>query len=265
MVSIPVKSYNEGFLADAPSLFSSLNIVLDSVFRVFVFSSESSIESVFAWGLFLSLLFLIISKKQGTRTRPEITGNPWFYFFLFETFLTLIAVLTSRWVAANGAGRRYFTTFYMSAFISLILYLENLPKSNWKKTLQLAFAFAVIIGSLSGSLRFYYPEIKPSRIRVLSALRYMGNIGIIAEYWNSYMAASPDPVHIKATPQDKDYVRNFDLAKEVLEQPRIYLIREGMFKSFPDTVIQFGRTLKKKGSAIHIANSWLNRYEIVKY
>jgi len=264
MVSLPVKYYNVSSPADVTSFLTNLNIVLDSVFRVFVFSSESSIESVFAWMIFLSLLFLVFSKKQGHRTRPGIIDNPWFYFFLTETILTLITVLTSSWVAANGAGRRYFTTFYMSAFISLVLWLENLSAGRWKNQLLFAFAFTVIIGSVSGSLKYYYPEVKPSRIRVISALRYMGNIGIIAEYWNAYLSASPDPAHIKATPHDKEYVRNFELAREVMEQPRIYIIREGMFRSFPDTVMQFGRTLKKKGPSFHLANSWFNRYEVIK-
>ena len=264
-VSTPVQTYNEGFLADPASIIASLKIVLDSVFRAFVFSSESSFESVFAWGLLASFIFLLFSKKHGPGTWPKITENPWFYFFFFEALLTLAAVISSRWVAANGAGRRYFTTFFMSAWICLMLWLENLPKTNWKKTLQFAFATVVIIGSLSGSFRFYYPEIKPSRIRVISALQSMGHIGIIAEYWNAYMTASLDPVNIKATPHDKDYVRNPDLVKEVFMQPKLYLIRDGWLESFPDTIIQFGRRLKKQGGTIHIADAWMNRYKVIQY
>ncbi|MCX6287487.1 MAG: hypothetical protein NTY96_10260 [Bacteroidetes bacterium] len=263
-VSTPVQSYNSGFLANPSSIISNLNIVLDSVIRVFLFSSESGIESVFAWGLLLIILVLIFSKKGHLKSWPKITSNPWFYFFFFEALLTFIAVLSSGWVAANGAGRRYFTTFFMSAWISLLLWLETLPENKIKKQFRLALLAVVIIGSLSGSFRFYYPEIKPSRIRVISALKSLGNIGIIAEYWNSYMSASPDPVHIKATPHDKDYVRNPELVKEVLEQPILYLVKDGWIDSFPDTIIQFGKTLKKKGKSIHIADSWLNRYEVIR-
>lgn len=130
--------------------------------------------------------------------------------------------------------------------------------------MQFAIAITVVTGSLSGSFRFYYPEIKPSRIRVLSALTSMGNIGIIAEYWNAYMTASPDPAHIKATPHDKDYVRNRELVAVVFKQPRIYLIRDGWLEAFPDTIIQFGRVLKRQGRTIHIADAWMNRYVITK-
>ena len=92
----------------------------------------------------------------------------------------------------------------------------------------------------------------------------MGNIGIIAEYWNAYMTASPDPLHIKVTAHDKDYVRNPDLVNEVFGQPKIYLIKDGWLESFPDTLVQFGRTLKKQGRSFHLADAWLNRYTVVR-
>jgi len=230
---------------------------------VLKFASESSIESFFAWGFFAVILLLLLSGKD-KKHWPEITENPWFYFFLTEALLTFIAVLLSSWVAANGAERRYFTTFFISAWICFILYLGNLPKTRWKNWVLLIVGLVIITGSLSGSLRFYYPEIKPSRMRVLSAMRSMGNIGIIAEYWNSYLTASPDPVHVKATPHDKDYVRNPYLVTEVFMQPKIYLIKDGWLDSFPDTIIQFGRILRKKGNTIHIADAWMNRYEVIQ-
>ena len=78
------------------------------------------------------------------------------------------------------------------------------------------------------------------------------------------MSGSSDPVHIKTTPHEKDYVRNPDLVEEVLKQPKIYLIKDGWLDSFPDTIVQFRKTLRKKGACIHIADAWLNRYEIIK-
>ena len=263
-VSTPVQIYNKGFLADPVSLVSTVKIVYNSVIGVFLFASESSIESVYSWVLLLSIPLMWISKNKHQMTRLKITENPWFYFFLFEAILTLAAVIFSSWVAANGAGRRYFTTFFISAWISLIIWLENAPKNKWKTKMKIILAIVVVIGSLSGCVRFYYPQIKPSRIRILSAMRSMGDIGIIAEYWNSYLTASPDPVHIKATPHDKDYVRNPELATEVFLQSRIYLIKDGWLESFPDSIVQFGRVLKKRGNSIHLADSWLNRYEVVK-
>jgi len=263
--STPVQAYNQGFLAAPAVIIETAGIVLSCIARVLMFSSESLIESVFAWGLLVSVFFLIFSKKSNRKSWPKITENPWFWFFLFEAMMTLAAVLSSGWVALNGVGRRYFTTFFLSSWICFLMWLENLPKNNMRIRLQPVFIAVIIVGSLSGFARFYIPEVKPSRIRVLYALRFMGNAGIIAEYWNSYLAASVDPVRIKATPHDKDYVRNPDLAKDVFKQPKIYLIKDGWLDTFPDTIVQFGHILKKKGSAFHLADAWLNRYEVVKH
>jgi hypothetical protein len=263
-VSTFVQTYDQGLLANPRSIIINIRIVIESVVKVFLFSSESGIESIFAWCLLAFMIFLFFPVNRKLRSLIKITENPWFYFFMAEALLTLAAVLSSRWVAANGAGRRYFTTFFMSACICFVLWLENVPKNRLQVLLQSAFMIIVITASLSGFYRFYYPEIKPSRIRVISALKYMGNIGIIAEYWNAYMTASPDPLRIKVTAHDKDYVRNPDLVNEVFKQPKIYLIKDGWLESFPDTIVQFGRTLKKQGKSFHIADAWLNRYTVVR-
>ena len=264
VISTPVQNYTEGFLAAPASVAATIKAVGVSVLQTLLFSSDSQIESVYAWGLAASLILLVFSIKKHARKSQKITENPWLYFFLLEAILTLAAVLLSRWVAANGAGRRYFTTFFMSSWICLILWLENQPKNKWKKSVQIALSVVVIAGSISGCFRFYYPEIKPSRIRVISAFKSMGDIGIIAEYWNAYMAASPDPVHIKATPHDKDYARNPDMVNEVFEQPKIYLVKDGWLESFPDSIVQFGRMLRKKGGPIHIADDCINRYVLAR-
>ena len=262
VISVPVQVYNAGYLANPSAIAANMNTVMHSFLRVFVFSSESWIESIYAWSLLAGFLMLVFSVKNSWKTVPGITKNPWFYFFLLEAIFTLAAVMSSSWVASNGAGRRYFTTIFISSWICFIIWLENLPKTVIKNRLQIVFFIVIIAGSLSGSSRFYFPEIRPSRIHVLSALKYMGNIGIIAEYWNSYMSASPDPFHIKATPHDKDYVRNPELVTEVFNQPSIYLIKDGWLESFPDSIVQFGRILKRTGRPVHIADAWLNRYKV---
>jgi hypothetical protein len=120
----------------------------------------------------------------------------------------------------------------------------------------------ILTGAISSCYKFYYPKHIPSRIKVLSEFQSLGNIGLIAEYWNAYLTATPDPIHIKATPHDKDYVRNFKLAEEVFTQPRIYVIKDMWMDTFSDTLHQFGRILVRKGDAFYIGQCWVNRYEI---
>ena len=120
----------------------------------------------------------------------------------------------------------------------------------------------ILTGAISSFYKFYYPKHIPARIQVLSEFQSLGDIGLISEYWYSYLSASPDPIHIKATPHDKDYVRNYKLVEEVFDQPRIFIIKDGWMDSFPDTLRQFGRTLVKKGDKFYLGECWINQYEI---
>lgn len=261
-ISTPVNTYDKGLTGSMQEIFSNLEIVGGSVWRILFFSSEDWIESVFLWGS-LVLVFMLLKGFKRRTGAIKISENPWFFYFLAEALITLFTVLISGWVAANGAGRRYFTTFFISTAIVIVIWLENIPKNEFKSLWRtLAFSVA-LIGSLSGCWRFYYPEVKPSRMRVLSSLAYMGKIGIIGEYWNAYIAACPDPEDIRATPHDKDYVRNPELAAQTLMQPRIFLIKDGWLNEFPDTIVQFGVMLKKTGTSFHIADAWLNQYKVL--
>lgn len=77
--------------------------------------------------------------------------------------------------------------------------------------------------------------------------KQLGDIGIIANYWNSYINAAADPEHIRATPHDKDLVRNRRMVDSVLARKDIYLISDMWLDSFPGSINQFGNTLMKAG------------------
>jgi len=175
--------------------------------------------------------------------------------------ITFFVIIFSHWVFLNGVGRRYFVLVYIS-FAIVILLLAEITEKRKKKIVNILLAVMILTGAISSVYKFYYPKHIPARIKVISELQSLGNIGIIGEYWNAYLSATSDPIHIKATPHDKDYVRNFDLAEEVFNQPRIFIIKDMWMDSFPDTIRQFGRTLVRKGEKFYLAESWLNQYEI---
>jgi hypothetical protein len=89
----------------------------------------------------------------------------------------------------------------------------------------------------------------------------LGNIGIIGEYWNSYLIAAVDPLHIKATPHDKDMVRNQELAREVFRQPKMYIVRDGWMDHFPDQLFQFHHIILKRGEEVRLGDCYICRYE----
>lgn len=84
---------------------------------------------------------------------------------------------------------------------------------------------------------------------VLSDFSELGEIGIIGEYWNTYMIAATNPDQIKATPYEgSGAVRNLNYAYETLNQKRLFVVRNMWMDNFPDTLIQFNTTLIKKGN-----------------
>jgi hypothetical protein len=246
---------------DIGEVISSIHIILRSLFKVFTFSSENFIESIYAWMLILGVpivKLLTIFTNEGWFRKVD---RKWFLFFLVNGIITFFFIIFSHWVFLNGVGRRYFVLVYISFAIVILLLAETTEKRE-RRIVRILLAVMIVTGAISSVYKFYYPKHIPSRIKVLSELQSLGNIGIISEYWNSYISATPDPIHIKATPHDKDYVRNFELTEEVFNQPRIYLIKDGWMNSFPDTIRQFGRTLVRKGEKFYIAEGWLNQYEI---
>ena len=242
-------------------VISSIQIILQSLYKVFIFSSENFIESIYAWMLMLGIPIveqLTIFTNKGWFRKVD---RKWFLFFLLNGIITLLIIILSHWAFLNGVGRRYFVLVYISFAIVILLLVETTEKRKRRIT-NIILAVMILTGAISSVYKFYYPKHLPSRIKILSEFQSLGNIGLISEYWNSYLSATPDPIRIKATPHDKDYVRNYTLAGEVFNQPRIFIIKDGWLDSFPDTIRQFGRTLIKKGDKFYIGECWINQYEI---
>jgi hypothetical protein len=254
--------YSDHPLNNGIEILGSIKIILRSLYKVFIFSSENFIESIYAWMLILGIPVITIHAISGNKGWFRKINREWFLFFLLNGLITFIVVILSHWAFLNGVGRRYFVLVYISLAIVLLLMVETLEKRQ-RNIAVIILSVMILTGAISSVYKFYYPKHKPPRIKVLSEFQSLGNIGLIAEYWNAYLSATPDPVHIKATPHDKDYVRNLKLAEEVFEQPRIYIIKDDWMDSFPDTLRQFGRTLARQGGKFYIGECWVNQYEIV--
>lgn len=123
----------------------------------------------------------------------------------------------------------------------------------------------VIIGVLSPiySMKYIYPKHLKPQVEVSSEFLQLGEIGIIAEYWNSYINSCPDPDKIIATSHDKSDVKNPDFVDKVFKRPRLYIIKDMWMETFPDTPNQFGRTLLKKRNSFTIANSRVCEYTVI--
>lgn len=91
----------------------------------------------------------------------------------------------------------------------ILLLFDNTQFGGIKRNIITSFLFITItVGSLSTIhyLKFIRPKRLSSQIKARSEFLSLGEIGIIGEFWNSYVSACPDPSRIKATAHDKSGV-----------------------------------------------------------
>lgn len=248
------------------TLSQGIHILKVELLKIFSFHNEELFLSIYAWFVLSFTLFCILAifKKSVILT---FYYKKWVVFFLIDFLAILGVIFLSRWVYLNGMGRWYFIPSYISFSMLLLLIFDNLKFSIRKSLIvKSVLIFVVLTGAFSTIhyLKIIRPKTLRSKIDIRSELLQLGEIGIIGEFWNSYISACPDPSRIKATVHDKAAVRNQKLVDEVFAQPKIFVIKDMWMKSFPDTLNQFGYVLVKKDSSFIIGDCTVNRYIKIK-
>jgi hypothetical protein len=97
-------------------------------------------------------------------------------------------------------------------------------------------------------------------VKVVSEFNQLGKIGIISEYWNSYIISCSNPNMIVATPNDKSIIKNYKFVVQVFKQKNIYIIKDMWLNEFPDTIQQFGHILVKNGKQFNLGGCTVCKY-----
>jgi len=248
-------------LLNSPSeMLVSVKMLLLSFFHLLIFASGNVIESIYAWLSLITLPWIVVTSKLNNQPGDPLLKGKWFFFFGLNFIVLLFCLLASHWVSANGSDRRYFSIVWISLWITVLLFSEVSVTSNpsLRKKILLILIF---IGSVSSIFPLYIPVNVPSRNTVLGEFKSLETAGIIGASSSVYLSSCVDPNHIKATPHDKEYIRNFNLVNDVFKQNRLYLMKDEWLKSFPDTIDQFGFLLQRRGEPFHKAGYELCRYE----
>jgi len=246
------------------TFFQGLIVLKNEFISVYTFQSKEWVFSIFAWLVLVGIIFLVFNRSSISVPKRK---HRWLAFFIFDFLAVLGVVLLSKWVFFNGMGRWYFVSNYISLSVVVLILIDNLKLTTPKSfVIKYIISAAIFVGALSTIhyLKFVWPKTLRPKIDVKAEFLALGEIGIIGEFWNSYISACPDPSKIKATAHDKSVVRNFELVDEVFAQPKIYVIRDMWMKSFPDTLEQFGHILIKEGDSFKIADCDVNRYILIK-
>lgn len=241
----------------------SLSIFITSLKEIFLFKASEPFTSVYSYIAVILLVYLLFQAVK-LRNQNE-TISKWVLFFLLDAFLILFFILISKWAYLNGVPRRYFTCTYISLSFAIILLFDKIVMSRSKaaiiKTLILITVLTGGIGTLY-NLKYIWPKTLKPKTEIVGEFKKLGQIGIISEYWNSYITSCVEPALIKATPNEQSYVRNKQIVEEVFMQRDLYVIRDMWFDSFPDSMRQFGRMLVKDGSEFRIGDCDVCKYKI---
>ncbi len=243
------------------SFVDSLRILKYELVQVLTFRSTDIAFGVYAW-LIISTAFVLFISVITRNTLIKRDKLVWVAFFLFDFLIVLGVLIVSKWVYLNDMGRWYFVPTYISFSLLILLVLDkvNLQLPLGKITLILT-TIAITVGSLSTLhyIKFVKPKSFRSKVSIKSELLTLGEIGLIGNFWNSYISSCPDPSRIKAITNDPN-VRSQIMIDEVFSQPKIYLIKDMWLDVFPDTIQQFGYILERYGDSIHIGNCEINEY-----
>ena len=250
---------------DLEMIKKSTEIFLKTIKEFLTFTSDEPLTNIYTYLVFILVGSLLISLKY---FKPNEQTKKWLIYFFLESILLFGIIMLSKWTFLNSVPRRYFTCTYITVSFALILMLDNLelPKSR-ALFLKILTLVTVIIGGASThyNIKYFAPISLTPMSTVLSDFEKLGRIGVISEYWNSYVTSCINPELIKATPHDQTYaVRNYKIVEEVFQQPNIYIIRDMWMDSFPDTMRQFERTLLKAGEQVKLGDCFVCRYEVVQ-
>lgn len=256
--------YNSHFLNRPGEIFASIRIIIYSIWRVLIFSSENFMESIYAWSIIAGVPLVVSLSNTRSHFLHFCSSHKWMILFALNGVVIFVLLLLSHWVYLNGTNRRYFALVYVSLWIAMLMYVEATGSRNRQLRL-IILLIVVLIGSFSSFSKFFFPQRVPSRLTAFSDFKKLGDFGLICDYWDAYLIASVDPKHIVATPHDKDNVRNPYLSEVVFKMPRLYLARDGWMNAFPDTITQFGHILSRKGSEFKVASIALCEYQRVYF
>jgi hypothetical protein len=206
-------------------------------------------------------IFIIICLARSSNNRvDDIRIRFWHVFFITTTLLIFFLLVLSKWVYNNDLSMRFFVNLYVFAWVGLLFYVENYKKAqlNFLQSLLLLLALISAISLLKQrfSERSVYLQIKP--------LEKLAPLGLIGDYWSSYVFGAVNPQLIKGTPHLNSYVRSPQLVNEAMKNKIIYLVKNRWFESFEDSTYQYGHLLKSEHQPIKLGEYELERYRVEK-
>lgn len=262
----PVKTVNYLSINHYEQIKTAFIILKKSFIEVILFKTREIFVSIY-FILVIGFISFIIVYTLKKKVVFELFLNKWIAFFFFDFVIIFSVLMVSSWVLANGMGRWYFVASYISFALASLLTLDYLEKFKRALLFKYLVLLIALVGAISPiySMKYIRPKTLTPMVDVVGEFKQLGEIGIIAEFWNSYITSCPDPELIKATPYDlSGAIRKKEIVDMVFQKRNLYVIRDMWMKSFPDTLEQFGHVLLKDGKPFRLGGCEVCKYNWVR-
>ncbi|WP_193197637.1 hypothetical protein [Nostoc sp. MG11] len=214
-----------------------------------------SLWTVLVFLLTAFIIYTYLFKKINFQKIPQL-----FYILMINVILGLFLLILSKWVFINQAEPRYFIAIYILIWISIMVLTESAEGVIQKKMYGITLAIAIISSLTLPSYVFSLEKAEP-KIQQMQEIKTLGQVGIIGDYWTSYLIGAIDPELLAVTPHDKATVRCLKCVNKVIESETIYLVKEQWLENFPNQIKQFNHNLEKVSSPINLGGYTLAAYK----
>jgi hypothetical protein len=248
-----VPAFSNNIFASPSAIVASITLVKDRLlFNILEADVFIRCSTVFLIVLFCVVSIIIFKRKFYIISMETALLN----ICVVTAVLSLAVILTSNWVSVNYMYPRYFIIPFYLFMLSCFLVLD---KSSNNLFLLTFFCVTIVFSSLSGA---YAESGKPSQMASLYPLKKLGKVGVVADYWNSYMVSSIDPDQIVATPCNQSWSERKPMLVQKVFERKLFLIGNNWFESFPDSLVESARHLIKNGEEFNIGEFRLCQYQV---
>jgi len=258
--------YNTVLFNSPAEFWSSVIMLVHYLGEVITFSYHEFFISTYACLLLLVLLIsgFLVFKRLVSNEKAELDVAK---LFIADGILSLFLILISNWAFLNELAQRYFVGVYISFWLAFLIWLDSRMVNQYTRLVKSIVSLALTVGivSIIYGFAYVYPKSLTSKLSIVSELNELGEIGIIAEYWNAYSSSVANPEQIIAIPHEYAEQKNPDRVNLAFAQPRLFLIRDMWLDTFPERIVQFGRHLIRSGDEFRIGGSWLCEYKITPF
>ncbi len=267
LVVLKLKTYATGVSQQFASINTlseikeAINMVIGGIIHLLDFR-ENFYVCAGAWVMLLFFLLAIVLLIKNIRSIITFKDF-WLNFFLADFTGIMLVIFLSHWVYLNQMGYWYFVAPYISCLLFILISIDRSSILN-NKIVFIGTLLCTLIINISPITKIYsqYGEYR-STASYVRELNQLGEIGIIADFWDSYKLSIANPKQIKSTPHQDSDVKNPSIVHSVILQPKLFISRDMWMDSFPDTLNQFGFLLIKKGNPFSLAGSNLCEYKVL--